>query len=291
MERRHFLGTGLTAALALNSGIGSAANASECCAMMGGKCGMKIGLILYTVRDHLKTADEYEPTLAKVKEIGYDVVELAGGAEIETSKLAAILKKNELAAVAAHASWPTMYKDTQKEVDKYKELGCNHLVVSSMPGEFPRDANGYKDFAKAASEVGAKLLEAGMTLSYHNHSFEFEKYDGITGLETLRLYSIPKYFNFEIDTYWVQHGGGDAAEWIRKVGGRVPTVHLKDMVKFKDQQIFAEVGEGNMNWPAILEACLKWNVAYGLVEQDVCQRDSLESAAISCKNLKSWGFN
>ena len=56
----------------------------------------------------------------------------------------------------------------------------------------------------------------------------------------------------EIDTYWIQHGGGDPAAWIEKVAGRIPCVHLKDMAMGADgQQLMAEVGEGNLNWAAI----------------------------------------
>jgi sugar phosphate isomerase/epimerase len=56
------------------------------------------------------------------------------------------------------------------------------------------------------------------------------------------------------------------------------------------KQIMAEVGEGNLNWPAILDACKTAGVEWYLVEQDVCQRDPFESLAISLRNMKSWGL-
>ena len=51
----------------------------------------------------------------------------------------------------------------------------------------------------------------------------------------------------------------------------------------------AEVGEGNLNWPAILQACKSSGVEHLLVEQDICYRDPFESLEISRRNLKAMG--
>ena len=72
--------------------------------------------------------------------------------------------------------------------------------------------------------------------------------------------------------------------------GRAPLVHFKDMVVFGGKPIMAEVGEGNLNWPAIIEACKEADVQWYLVEQDTCQRDPFESMAISFRNLKAMGL-
>jgi len=117
-----------------------------------------------------------------------------------------------------------------------------------------------------------------------------EKFDGRTGLAILYEDSDPIYFKGEIDTYWIQHGGGDPAAWIRKLKGRMPLVHFKDMVMHGHEQLMAEVGEGNLNWPAILDACREVDVEWYIVEQDTCQRDPFESLAISLRNLKAMGL-
>jgi sugar phosphate isomerase/epimerase len=54
--------------------------------------------------------------------------------------------------------------------------------------------------------------------------------------------------------------------------------------------IMAEVGEGNLNWEAILAACREAGVLWYIVEQDVCQRDPFESLGISLRNLRSMGL-
>ncbi len=155
----------------------------------------------------------------------------------------------------------------------------------------------------------------GLVFAYHNHSFELEKYDGKTGLDIL-ISATSRSVTFEIDTYWLQHGGADPAAWVAKLAGRVPLVHLKDMVVATDMHarvdrisgesaddfekrvqsakqpkpIMAEVGEGNMNWPAILQACGAAGVEWYIVEQDLCQRDPFESLTISLRNLHAMGI-
>jgi sugar phosphate isomerase/epimerase len=57
------------------------------------------------------------------------------------------------------------------------------------------------------------------------------------------------------------------------------------------EQRFAPIGEGNLNWPAILEACEEGGVEWYLVEQDLCyDTDPFEAMAISYRNMRSWGL-
>lgn len=281
-QRRHFLEAGLGAIAAAGLGAGIASSAAE-----SGKA--EIGLILYTLRDYLKTKDDIARTLEKVKKIGYNNVEITSCEAVTIPELAKILKDNELKAVSTHSSWDRMLNDLDRLVDEHKEIGCSHMCVGSMPNDF-RNGEGYHKFAKMASEVGENLKSHGMTWGYHNHNFEFHHFDGKAGHQILVDESTPGAFNFEIDTYWVQAGGADPAQWIGKVSGRVPTVHMKDMLMLDGKQVFAEVGEGNLNWPAILKACQAANPKYLIVEQDTCYRDTFDSIATSIKNMKSWGL-
>lgn len=113
---------------------------------------------------------------------------------------------------------------------------------------------------------------------------------GVQALEILYAESDPAVFSAEIDTYWIQHGGGNPVSWLRQLKGRCHLVHLKDMAIKGSQQLYAEVGEGNLEWPAILGACREAGVEWYIVEQDTCQRDPFESLGISLKNLRQLGL-
>ncbi len=248
-----------------------------------------IGVQLYTLREFLKTPLEIAKTLKKVKTIGYGAVQLSGLGPIETSELKRILNSEGLEVAATHESYERMRQETQKIIDEHIMLGCKYTALGSIP-ESSRTAQGYFKFAKEASEVAHRLAEGGLSFSYHNHSFELEKYGERTGLEILFEESDPTVFNFEIDTYWIQHGGGDPAAWIRRSKGRIPLVHFKDMTVLNRQPIMAEVGEGNLNWPEICHACFQAGVKWFLVEQDICQREPFESLAISLENMRGMGL-
>jgi sugar phosphate isomerase/epimerase len=77
---------------------------------------------------------------------------------------------------------------------------------------------------------------------------------------------------------------------VRKAKGRADLLHVKDMAIKAREQLFAEVGEGNLNWPAIMAAAADAGTQWYIVEQDTCQRDPFEALAISFKNLQGMGL-
>jgi len=244
---------------------------------------------MYTLREFAKTPADLAKTLAKVKKIGYDAVQISGVCALPYSDLHKMLQDNGLVCCATHIPYEQMRDNPAQVIQDHYTIQCKYAAIGGLPGSY-RNAEGYHKFAKEATEVGKRLAEGGLHFGYHNHSFELEKYGPRTGLAIIYEDSDPKYLKAEIDTYWIQHGGGDPAAWIEKLKGRIPLVHLKDMTVRKGNPIMAEVGEGNLNWPAIIAACKKSGVEWYIVEQDTCERDPFESLAISLKNLKSWGL-
>jgi len=247
---------------------------------------------LYTVREFTQSAAELSASLKKVKEIGYSAVQVSAIGPIPDAEVKAIVDDLGLKIVITHTAYPKLWNEIDAVISQHKLWGCPNVAIGSMPGEY-REAGeaGFRRFAAEANAVGEKLAKAGLTFSYHNHSFEFVKFGQRTGLDLLFEESDPRYLKAEIDVYWVQHGGADPAAWVRKVAGRMPVVHLKDMVILDGKQIMAEIGEGNLNWPAILGACKETKVEWYAVEQDVCQRNPFESLKISYDNLKGMGLS
>ncbi|MDD5687820.1 MAG: sugar phosphate isomerase/epimerase [Elusimicrobia bacterium] len=248
-----------------------------------------LGAQLYSLRNFMKTPQDIATSLKKVKAIGYDTVQVSGLGPIDPKELKKIVDNEGLKITCTHLNYTRICNETQAVIDEHHLWDCKYIGVGSMPAEYS-NKEGFKKFAKEASVVAKKLTDSGLVFIYHNHSFEFEKYDGRTGMDILFEESDPKVFNFEIDTYWVQHGGGDPAAWIKKFKGRMPIVHLKDLVMRGREQLMSEIGEGNLNWPSILKACEDVGVKWYLVEQDICQRDPFESLKISYNNLLKMGF-
>lgn len=228
--------------------------------------------------------------MEKISQIGYQAVQVSGIGPIPHNIVKKIMDDNGLTICITHISHDQLWNHTQAVIEQHQLWNCRHVAIGSMPQEYRIGEEGFRRFAREASQIGEILYNAGLTFSYHNHSFEFERFGNRTGLDILFSESSPRYLQAEIDTYWIQHGGGDPIAWIRRMKDRMPVIHLKDMAVTVDgwnvQQVMAEVGMGNLNWPSIFQACNGAGVEWYAVEQDICQRDPFESLKISFDFLK-----
>lgn len=247
-----------------------------------------IGAQLFTLRDFTKTSADIAQTMKKLRKIGYEAVQISALGPIDPAELKRIVDGEGIYICASHIPYERMRDEPERVIEEHRLWGCKYPAIGGMPDNY-RTEDGYYRFARDASGVARRLAESGLYFSYHNHSFELEKFGGRTGLDILRTESDHDVFNFEIDTYWIQHGGGDPADWILRCKGRIPLLHLKDMGVKDGQPTMMEVGEGNLNWSAILEAAREAGVEWYLVEQDICHRDPFESLAISLQNLRDMG--
>lgn len=249
-----------------------------------------IAVQLYTLREFTKTPEDLKNTFHRVKSMGYNAVQVSGIGPMDPQIVKDAADYEGLTICATHIGFDRLQNDLNNVISQHKLWNCRYVGIGSMPESYRADREGYQRFAREASEYGRLLAKEDLTLIYHNHNFEFRKYDKVTGMDILLQESDPAALQFELDTYWVQAGGADPLQWIKKVKGRMEVVHFKDMaVNDHNQQIMAEVGEGNLNWADIISACREIGAKWFAVEQDVCQRDPFESLKISRDNLAAMG--
>ncbi len=263
----------------------------------------QIGAQMYTLREHTQNPTDIAKTFKRVKAMGYDAVQVSAFGRIDTKELAKLLKDHGLVCAATH--YRGDLSDTAAVVDYHKTLDCRYTALGGFypwKGDAVVTADTWKQWAAGFNPTAAKLAEQGIRLGYHNHSHELVHFDGRSALDIL-LEELDASVWFEIDTYWIAHGGGDPAAWIDKVaasgrkGGpnRIPAIHVKDMSVIANNkgdrvQKMSEVGVGNLNWPRILEACRKANVEWYLVERDDGDLDPFQSLEISLKNMHKMGL-
>ncbi|MEK5237145.1 sugar phosphate isomerase/epimerase [Paenibacillus sp. FSL L8-0470] len=243
---------------------------------------------MYTLRDFTKTAEDLRAAFQKLKVMGYQAVQISGIGPIDPQLVKQYADEAGLTICATHVPWNRLVNDLDALAAEHKLWNCKYIGLGGLPGEYQSSQEGYRTFAKLASGIARTLKEEhGLQFVYHNHDFEFERVDGVTGMEVLLQESDPEVFGFELDMYWVQAGGANPVDWVHKVKGRMQVMHLKDMAIISRGQVFAEIGEGNMNYEAIIEAGRETGVEWFVVEQDVCRRDPFESLEISLKYLIS----
>ena len=177
------------------------------------------------------------------------------------------------------------------------------LRIGMMPMNCMGSREKIIDFVKRADEMAERLQEHGIDLYYHNHHLEFVKYDGEYLLDIIK--DTTKRMGFELDIHWIQRGGENPVEFIKKYAGRIRLLHLKDyrvtemkltegadfMQTFANVVQFAEVGEGSLPIKECIEAGLAGGSEYFLIEQDdTYGRDQFESLKISRDNLIALGY-
>ncbi len=253
------------------------------------------GAQLYSIRKLMQDEASIDSTFRALKQMGYTTCQLSGqNREIPAEFYADKLKEYGLKCVVTHNSMKDFEEDFDDLVKRHKLWGTVYAGLGAMPGEYHQDAEGVKRFAEKANEFGAKLKDHGLVFVYHNHAFEFNRFDGVLGMDIL-FDNFGDNVQFELDTYWVQAGGANPVDWIRKVGGRMDVAHFKDMCAtngFNPVQRMVPVGEGNLDWQKIKLACEETGVKYAEVEQDNASDmdDPLGQMEISANNLKKMGF-
>lgn len=197
--------------------------------------------------------------------------------------------------------------DFDKIVADCKTLNCDMLRIGMLPMNCMGSREKALEFVKRADEMAERLKEHGIDLYYHNHHVEFVKYDGEYLLDIIK--NNTKHMGFELDIHWIQRGGENPVEFIKKYNGRIRLLHLKDyrtsevklpegefdmqafMAAFNNIVQFAEVGEGSLPIKECIEAGLAGGSEYFLIEQDdTYGRDPFESLKISRDNLIELGY-
>lgn len=262
-----------------------------------------IALQLYSVRDDM--AADFEGTLKKVKELGYDGVEFAGLYGKTAAEVKALCEEIGLTPISAHVPFVDMMNNPDL-IKVYKEIGCDYVVIPYLTEEYRPGQPKFKEVIDGAKMLAEKAKENGMKLCYHNHDFEFVKVDGEYAIDI--LYAEVPELSPQFDTCWVNVGGENPAEYVRKYKGREEILHLKDFVGGKSENMYAligidenekkdtagkfelrPVGKGVQNFPEILKAAEEVAIKWVVVEQDnpSLGLTPMECAKVSMEYLKS----
>lgn len=228
---------------------------------------MKLGAQFYTLRHLTGDRAGFEECLRRVAEIGYSGVQLSavgcmGGETPEVTAEAAreLLDRHGLVCCATHRPWDRLRDHGDAEAGFHRALGCELVGLG-----FPPDPSDLDSLIPQVEILAREMRARGLRFAYHNHELEFANAGGETYFE--RLMAVPD-LHFILDTYWVWVGGIDPARLLPALEGRVEAVHLKDLLPVGREVRFAPVGEGNLDWDAILPACAEAGTEWLVVEQD-----------------------
>jgi sugar phosphate isomerase/epimerase len=224
---------------------------------------------LYTVRDYAKTPSDLARTLGRIRAMGYPAVQVSGICAIDPRELARMLAAEGLVCCVTHEPAQTILEAPRQVAEKLSLIGCDYTAYPHPAGVDLADKAAVQQLIRKLDAAGKVLADAGKTLTYHNHHGEFMRHDGKTILSMIYDGTNPRYLQAELDTYWVQSGGGDPVAWCEKLRNRLPLLHLKDFaISLECRQVFAEIGGGNLDFPRIIAAAEKSGCTWFIVEQD-----------------------
>ena len=269
---------------------------------------MKLGLQLYSVRDDL--AKDFLGTLKKVKELGYEGGELAGLYGYSACQVKSMFDEVGLTPISAHVAYQDLMPDIEGLVKVYKEIGCKYIVIPYLPDNLRYGKEEYPSVVEGIKQIGRVCRENGIDLLYHNHDFEFEKTpEGEYVLDALYNEVGADLLKTEIDTCWVNVGGENPCDYVRKYTGRAPIVHLKDFVGTRSKNMykligieseeeqsttfeFRPLGYGVQKIQDIVDAAKDAGAGWIIAEQDnpSMEKTPLECAQMSIEYMKNINY-
>ncbi len=241
---------------------------------------------LYTLRDD--TAKDFPGTLKQVADAGFAAVEFAGYGKHTPAELRTVLDGLGLKAAGAHVGLHLLEGDLDQAIEDVVTLGASNIACPYLTEDRRKSADDYKRLGEQLSKIGERCKQAGLQLSYHNHDFEFQKFDGKYGLDILFDAADPTLLNAELDLGWVMHAGVDPVAYVHKYSGRVPTLHFKDMSGRSDF-LFAPTGEGILPLAELVTAGRQAGAEYFIVEQDLTEGPAIDAVRTGAKNLQALG--
>lgn len=225
----------------------------------------QIGYQLYSSRAFPPVAG----TLRLLAELGYTQVEGYG------ALLDGDIPGLATGLAAAGLTMPTCHID----LDQLEARPANVLSIAGVLGlqtavipflsadQRPTDAPGWAALGARVARAGAPLRAAGLALAWHNHDFELRPLpDGSAPFNHL-LAADPDLL-VELDLGWVAAIGGDPLAWIDRLSARLHAVHLKDRAVGAEEDGWADVGHGTLDWRAILARLAHTTAEHLIVEHD-----------------------
>jgi len=251
----------------------------------------EVGLQLYSLRNQFKT--DVEGTLKLVNEWGITKIEGGGSYGLPMEEYKKLLKANNLEMVSVGAGYEDLQNDIEKVVKNAKVFGAKYVMCAWIP----HDGNTFdiaktKEATAVFNKAGKRLKQEGITLAYHAHGYEFRPYEDGTLFDYMAKNAND--FAFEMDVYWVHHGGADPLEILNRYPDKVVLLHLKDMehgVKgndtgHEDVETNVVLGTGQVDIAGVIKRAKELGVVEYMFIEDECSR-VVEQVPQSLKFLKT----
>jgi sugar phosphate isomerase/epimerase len=248
----------------------------------------RVGLELYAVRDAMRANPER--TLADVKAMGYDDVELLwsfGNFGRTSAQVKATLAQVGLRAPSAHIAPEILLKDWARSLDDARLIGHEYLIVPSLPAETDTSLDAWKVWADHFNVAGAAARTAGIWLAFHNEPGHQKPLGGQVPYDVFVARTDPAFVRLQLDVGNMTMGGGDPMQYLARHPDRYHSFHVKDIAADRTHDV--ELGHGIVNVKALLAAIPDLAHKPVYVEQEGTD-DAMGAARRDCAYLRALEF-
>jgi len=233
-----------------------------------------IGVQAYTFRSSMPKATV--AVLDTIKALGITELEGEGPKDMPKEQFKKLCDERGIKIPSVGAGYEDIVKDPLAVVKLAKTLGASYVMVAWIPHKKEFTLEDAKKAAADFNRVGKILKDKGLTFCYHNHGYEFGKYEDGTLFDYIAKNTDPRYVSFEIDILWSFHGGQDPAQLINKYPARMKLMHLKDIRKGiandltggTDTRNDVALGTGQINIPEVLKVDKKAGIKHYFIEDE-----------------------
>ena len=233
-----------------------------------------LGLQAYTFRG--SWANGIEATLDTIQRLG--ITEMEGGPinGMTTEELRRQLDKRNIKMPSIGADYKLLTESADETIKNAKILGANFVMVAWIPHKGSFTLEDAKKAVQDFNKAGKILKENGITLTYHNHGYEFVPYEDGTLFDYIVKNTNPEYLSFEMDILWTAFPGQDPVKLLNKYGSRWKLMHLKDLKKGVKGDLSGgtpktndvALGTGSIDIDGILKAAKKAGVKHYFIEDE-----------------------
>ena len=235
----------------------------------------KPGMVSYTYRKSL--AANAAATLDTIKALGITDMEFSNLFGKTAADLRKLLDERGMTCSSFGVGYPDLQNKLAEVGNNAKTLGAKYVRVAWVPHKGPFTLEMAKQTVADFNNFGKQLKDQfGLTFCYHNHGYEFEKYEDGTLMDYIIKNTDPNYVSFEIDILWTFFPGADPAALIKKYPDRFKLMHLKDLRKGVAGNMSGgtpvendvALGTGQLDLPAILKAAQKSSIQHYYIEDE-----------------------
>lgn len=231
----------------------------------------KLAIQLYTLRDYIQTAEDFDRTLERLQTLGVRDVQISAIGDIPVQTQKEILDRHNMQVCVTHKSYDWMREEPEAVVAHHQVLGCDAIGMGAAPIDVRWNTRLVREFIDTVQTFSRVFAANGMSFHYHNHAFEYNRLDDFKGcmMDLLLEETDPELFRFIPDLAWMHYAGKDPVKQLRKMAGRVKVVHFKDYVfDHNGYRRFVTLGEGLVDLRACYEAACALEIPYIAYEQD-----------------------